>query len=190
MRVIAGRYRSRRLRAPTWPGLRPTSDRVKETLFNLLAGRIEGARVLDGFAGAGALGIEAISRGAGEVVFVDADHRAIELIGRNLADLGVESGYVMMRADVLEALRRLPATQRFELVLLDPPYEHADLETVLSAVSGRMVPEGVIVLEHARRRPVPGRAGEAERVREVPVGSSALALYRVVPASAGSRGKA
>lgn len=180
MRVIAGRYRSRRLRAPTWAGLRPTSDRVKETLFNLLAERVAGARVLDGFAGSGALGIEALSRGAQHVVFVEADRRAADLIARNLADLAIEDGYVMMRASLGEALQRLPVTQRFELVLLDPPYEHADLESILSSVAGRMVPEGVIVLEHARRRAAPERAGPAKRMREIVVGHSALTLYRIV----------
>ncbi|MEW5980868.1 MAG: 16S rRNA (guanine(966)-N(2))-methyltransferase RsmD [Acidobacteriota bacterium] len=184
MRVIAGRYRSRRLRAPSWAGLRPTSDRVKETLFNVVAGRIGGAVVLDGFAGSGALGIEALSRGATEVVFVDSDKRAVDLIARNLAAIGIESGYVMMRSGLVEALGCLPDRQRFELALLDPPYEHADLESILSIVAGRMVPEGVIVLEHARRREVPARAGRAERVRQIVVGDSTLSLYRMAPAAA------
>lgn len=186
MRVIAGRYRSRRLKAPTWKGLRPTSDRVKETLFNLLTGRVEGARVLDGFAGSGALGIEALSRGAHEVLFVDADRRAADLIAANLSSLGIESGYVMMRSGLLEALRRLPDAQRFEIVLLDPPYEHADLDSMLASVAGRVVPEGLIVLEHARRREVPGRTAAAVRVRSVTVGTSALTFYRIDPAAAGA----
>ncbi len=190
MRVIAGRLRSRRLRAPTWHGLRPTSDRVKETLFNVLGTRVSGARVLDGFAGSGALGIEALSRGASEVVFVDSDRRAIELVARNLADLGLESGCVMMRASLVEALMRLPASQRFELVLLDPPYEHADLESLLSLVAGRVVADGLMVLEHARRRASPDRAGRFTRVREIPVGSTALSLYDAGAAAAMAGGEA
>ena len=84
MRVIAGRLKGRRLKAPAWDGVRPTSDKLRETLFNILAPRIEGARVLDGFAGTGAVGIEAISRGAAQVTFVEHDRRAVALIEENL----------------------------------------------------------------------------------------------------------
>src|ERR1051325_7109635 len=85
MRVIAGEFKGRRLETPTWDGLRPTSDKLRETLFNILASRIVGARVLDGFAGTGAIGIEALSRGASHVTFVEKDRRALALIARNLA---------------------------------------------------------------------------------------------------------
>src|SRR5512143_3265708 len=96
LRVIAGAYKGRRLKTPTWEGLRPTSDRLRETLFNILAPRIEGARVLDGFAGTGALGIEALSRGAAHVTFVDSDPRAIALVLENLRRCGIADGYAMM----------------------------------------------------------------------------------------------
>src|ERR1044072_5162797 len=92
MRVIAGRYKGRRLKAPTWEGLRPTSDKLRETLFNVLAPRIEGARVLDGYAGTGALGIEALSRGAAEVTFVEENRRAAARSAGNLKTLGGEEG--------------------------------------------------------------------------------------------------
>src|ERR671935_2403849 len=98
MRIIAGRFKGRRLKAPSWEGLRPTSDKLRETLFNILAPRIEGARVLDGYAGTGAIGIEALSRGAAHVTFVEHDRRAQMLIAENLAHCGVADGYVMMRA--------------------------------------------------------------------------------------------
>ena len=123
MRVIAGRYKGRRLRAPTWPGLRPTSDRLKETLFAILAPVVEGARVLDGFAGSGALGIEALSRGAAEVVFVERDRRAVMLVEDNLRHCGIGSGYVMIRGEFASVVRQLPVHRRFDLALLDPPYE-------------------------------------------------------------------
>ncbi len=109
MRVIAGEHKGRRLAAPTWPGLRPTSDRLKETVFAILAPRMAGARVLDGFAGTGALGIEALSRGAASVVFIELDSRAAGLVERNLAHCRIADGYVMIRAEFTRALRQLPA---------------------------------------------------------------------------------
>src|SRR5688500_9151354 len=98
MRVIAGSLKGRRLKAPTWDGLRPTSDKLRETLFNVLAPRIAGARVLDAFAGTGALGIEALSRGAAWVTFVEAEGRAQALIAENLALCGLAGGYAIIRA--------------------------------------------------------------------------------------------
>src|SRR6059036_2313719 len=98
MRVIAGSLKGRRLKAPTWEGLRPTSDKLRETLFNILAPRIAGARVLDGYAGTGAVGIEALSRGAAHVTFLEQDRRAQALIAENLAHCGVTNGYAIIRA--------------------------------------------------------------------------------------------
>src|SRR5919205_4096933 len=106
MRVIAGRYKGRRLKTPTWEGLRPTSDKLRETLFNVLAPRIEGARVLDGYAGTGAVGLEALSRGAAHVTFVERDRRALALIRQNLGICGVEQGYTIENDDLLTVLRR------------------------------------------------------------------------------------
>src|SRR5437868_13693727 len=105
MRVIAGTFKGRRLEAPTWEGLRPTSDKLRETLFNVLAPRIAGARVLDGYAGTGALGIEAMSRGAASVAFVERDPRAQALIEENLTHCGLTIGCVIIRASVARALR-------------------------------------------------------------------------------------
>src|SRR5213083_3719851 len=100
MRVIAGSLKGRRLEAPTWEGLRPTSDKLRETLFNILAPRIAGARLLDGYAGTGAVGIEALSRGAKAVTFVERDRRAEDLIAENLAHCGVDHGYAIIRSTV------------------------------------------------------------------------------------------
>ena len=184
MRVIAGAYKGRRLAAPTWPGLRPTSDRLKESVFAILAPELEGARVLDGFAGSGALGIEALSRGAASVVFVEHDARAAELVARNLAHCRIADGYVMIRAEFTRALRQLAADRRFDLALLDPPYDRADLDAVVDAAAGRMAPGGVIVLEHASRRQAPARAGGFAAVRQVKAGDSAVTFYREAPAGA------
>src|SRR5512138_446517 len=115
MRVIAGRYKGRRLKAPTWDGLRPTSDKLRETLFNILAPRIAGARVLDGYAGTGAVGIEALSRGAGHVTFVETDRRATALIAENLKGCGIEADYTIERGDVPAVLQRLDHTAIFDL---------------------------------------------------------------------------
>jgi 16S rRNA (guanine(966)-N(2))-methyltransferase RsmD len=178
MRVIAGEFKGRRLAAPTWPGLRPTSDRLKESVFAILAPMLGGARVLDGFAGSGALGIEALSRGAADVVFVERDARAAGLIARNLAHCRIAGGYAMIRAEFARALRQLPADRRFDLALLDPPYDLADLASVVEAAAARMAPGGVLVLEHATRREAPVRAGGFAAVRRVKAGDSTVTFYR------------
>jgi 16S rRNA (guanine966-N2)-methyltransferase len=121
MRVIAGQYGGRRLQAPPGDATRPTSDRVREALFSVLAARVDGARVLDLFAGSGALGIEALSRGAGSAVFVERDAKAVAAIERNLAAVGVEE--TVVRQDVERFLAR--ADGAFDLVFCDPPYDSA-----------------------------------------------------------------
>ncbi|MBI4485590.1 MAG: 16S rRNA (guanine(966)-N(2))-methyltransferase RsmD, partial [Acidobacteria bacterium] len=133
MRVIAGSLKGRRLKTPTWEGLRPTSDKLRETLFNVLAPRIDGARVLDLYAGTGAVGIEALSRGAAAVTFVEHDRRAQALIADNLSHCGIADGYAIIRASTVRALSDLRARGAvFDLILLDPPY--ADTETQITAV--------------------------------------------------------
>jgi len=178
MRVIAGRYKGRKLAPPAWPGLRPTSDRLKESVFSILAPELAGARVLDGFAGSGALGIEALSRGAAEVVFVDEDRRAAALIERNLAHCGIAGGYVMIRAEFGRGLSQLPDGLRFDLALLDPPYDYPDLDAVLAATVGRMARGGVLALEHATRRAAPARAGGFVAARAVRAGDGTVTFYR------------
>src|SRR5213593_1548456 len=175
MRVIAGSLKGRRLKAPTWGGLRPTSDKLRETLFNILAPRIGGARVLDGYAGTGAVGIEALSRGAAHVTFVERDRRAHALVAENLSHCGVTDGYVIIRASVSRALDDLGA-EPFDIMFFDPPYDEP-VDDVLAAAGERLAPDGVLVLEHARRRVSPERLGRLQRTRDVTSGDSALALY-------------
>lgn len=177
MRVIAGLHRGRRLKTPTWEGLRPTSDKLRETLFNVLAPRIAGARVVDGYAGTGAVGIEALSRGAASVLFIDADRRATTLVGANLAACGIQDGYTIERGDVAAVLRRLPDAARFDIIVLDPPYDADGVTAVLDAAAGRLAASGVIVLERATRRAPEVPAGLA-RVRDVASGDSTLTLLR------------
>ena len=176
MRIVAGRYKGRHLASPRWPGLRPTSDKLRETLFNILAPRIGGARVLDGFAGTGALGIEALSRGAAHVTFVDRDRRAIALIRENLGRCGIRDAYAMMRGGI-ETIAQSTPNGQFDVILLDPPYDQADVGAILETLGRTLARGGVLVLEHARRRLVPDRAGDLIRTREVVSGDSALAFY-------------
>src|SRR5262249_29389516 len=123
MRIIAGSLKGRRLKTPTWDGLRPTSDKLRETLFNILGARIEGARVLDGYAGTGAVGIEAISRGSADVTFVEHDRRAQALIADNLGHCGIANGYAIIRASAERAFADLAgAASVFDIIVLDPPY--------------------------------------------------------------------
>jgi 16S rRNA (guanine966-N2)-methyltransferase len=183
VRVIAGTLKGRRLKAPSWEGLRPTSEKLRETLFNILAPRIGGARVLDGYAGTGALGIEAVSRGAAGATFVDDDRRAQALIADNLAHCGIENLCAIIRAKVGRALESLPADPAFEafdIVLLDPPYapeRRGHFDAILRAAGGILAPHGVVVLEHARRASVPETAGDLARTRTVDAGDSALSFY-------------
>jgi 16S rRNA (guanine(966)-N(2))-methyltransferase RsmD len=185
MRIISGAHKGRRLEAPDWPGLRPSSDRLRETLFNILAPRIDGARVLDGCAGTGAVGIEALSRGASHVTFVDADRRAIDLVTRNLARCRIESGHAIIRADLRSPDARLPPSA-FDVIFLDPPYDLDPVE-MMRAAAGWLRIDGVLVLEHARRRDAVERVGSLRRVRRVVSGNSALAFYvHERPAAEGS----
>jgi len=185
MRVIAGSLKGRRLKTPDWDGLRPTSDKLRETLFNILAPRIAGARVVDAYAGTGAVGIEAISRGAREVVFIDHDRRAQELIAGNLAHCGITTGYNVVRTGALRALESLGngAFDPFDIVWLDPPYEasEAELMGVLAAAGETLAPDGMAVLERSRRRPGPDAAGRLVRSRDVLSGQSALTFYLCRP---------
>ena len=175
MRIIAGTLKGRRLDAPDWPGLRPTSDRLRETLFNILAPRIRGARVLDGYAGTGAVGLEALSRGAAHVTFIEQDRRAQQLIESNLRNCGVSDRYAIIRAGFAAAAL---SAGEFDLVFLDPPYEAAELTAALEAAAPLVGPEALLILEHATRDAAPEAIGTLERTRQVAHGDSTLAFYR------------
>jgi 16S rRNA (guanine966-N2)-methyltransferase len=184
LRVIAGTLKGRRLATPGWPGLRPSSDRLRETLFNILAPHVPGARVLDAFAGTGAVGIEALSRGAAHVTFAERDRRAIDLITANLTHCGVTGGYAIIRVDLGRGPR--PFASAFDLIFLDPPYE-TNPSDALTIVEPALAPGGLIVIEYARRGGGPVEAAGLIRGREVVSGASALGFYRrgAVAAEAG-----
>jgi 16S rRNA (guanine966-N2)-methyltransferase len=178
LRIIAGALKGRRLDTPAWDGLRPTSDRLRETLFNVLADRIDRAKVLDGFAGTGAVGIEALSRGAATVTFVESDPRAVRLIERNLERCAVGDRYAIIRAGFADTARRSPPGL-FDLVFLDPPYGADAIVSTLEAAAPLVAPRGLLILEHARRDATPARVASIAKTRDINSGDSALSLYEV-----------
>lgn len=177
MRIIAGRFKGRRLRAGGWTGLRPTSDRLRETLFDVLGAQVVGARVVDGFAGTGAIGLEALSRGASHVTFVERDARACALIAENVARCGAGEACAIIRAGFAAAARRRLEPGAYDLVVLDPPYATADLEELVAAAARLVRPGGLVVLEHARRRRAPHAVAGLGPGRSVRAGDSVLTFY-------------
>lgn len=185
MRVIAGEYRSRILQAPRGLDTRPTSDRLRETLLNVLAPRIAGAVFLDLYAGSGAVGIEALSRGAREAIFVEQAAAAMKAIRANLASLGIRGNYALEPRSAAIALERLAEQERAaDIVFLDPPYAHASAyEETLGQLGGAcrgVLAEGAAVIaEHEKRRDLDARYGVLERYRVLRQGDAALSFYRV-----------
>lgn len=191
MRIIAGKFRSRRLNSPKGLELRPTSDRLRETLFNVLADLASSACFLDLFAGTGAVGIEALSRGAKEAIFVEKHAPAVALIKKNLESLEIRSSIRILTQDVLKALDRLAAEPsgagaRISLVFLDPPYaEKQQYTEVLSSLANTklLAPGAVVIAEHLRTLELPEFFGTLERVRVLRQGDAALTFYRYRPPS-------
>jgi 16S rRNA (guanine(966)-N(2))-methyltransferase RsmD len=186
MRVIAGSLRRRTLEAPRGLDTRPTSDRLRETLFNVLAPRIEGASFLDLYAGSGAVGIEAMSRGAVRVVFVERAQPALKVLRSNLAKLGLHNGISVEGGTVLAFLRRErgDAGLCFDVAFLDPPYDAADeYEAVLGllgAASTRLLSEdAVVIAEHRRKERLQEQYGRLKRTRLLEQGDAALSFYQV-----------
>jgi 16S rRNA (guanine(966)-N(2))-methyltransferase RsmD len=176
VRIIAGELKGRKLDAPDWTGLRPTSDKLRETLFNVLGPRVVGARVLDGYAGTGAVGIEALSRGALHVTFVDSDPRAAGLIKANLSRCRREEGYAIIAVDFAAVSGRL-AGQIFDIIFLDPPYGSAGMSAAL-ATAARLASAGTrAILEHARRDLPPAQVLPLVLTRTLTSGDSGLAFY-------------
>jgi 16S rRNA (guanine(966)-N(2))-methyltransferase RsmD len=186
MRVIAGYYRSRPLRSLRGMDLRPTADRLRETLFNVLCagspGAIAGTAWLDLYAGTGAVGIEALSRGAGMVYFVESSKVAADLIGENLRSLQVESGFKIIRNEVSKSLRQMEADGvTADFVFLDPPYRLRDeyQKTLVALSSSNLLGAGGITIAEHEKRFDPGEAfGNLHRYRKLEQGDAALSFYR------------
>jgi 16S rRNA (guanine(966)-N(2))-methyltransferase RsmD len=172
MRVIAGDLRSRHLK--TVPGLdtRPTPDRLRESLFNILAPRIEGTVFLDAYAGSGAVGIEALSRGAARAIFIERSRKAVDVLRENLASLGLAR-----RAEVIHgrALHHLPA-HRADIVFLDPPYE---LEGEYAEAFNALAGTPLVIAQHASRHQLGERYGPLARTRTVKQGDNSLSFFEV-----------
>lgn len=172
MRVIAGTERGRQLVAPRDTGTRPIADRVKETLFAILGDRTQDAEVLDLYAGSGAIGIEALSRGAAHCDFVEVGRRAVAAIRENLERIGLEDRGSVHQEDVTRHLAR-PAAKGYDLVFLDPPYEERDLLEPLERVVPHLALGATVVVKHFWRTPIPEVAGLAHG-RERRFGETAL----------------
>ena len=196
MRVIAGTYRSRPLVAPRGMATRPTSDRLRETLFNVLASRIEGAHFADLYAGTGAVGIEALSRGAAHVTFVESAASAIAALRANLAALGIRSGFQLEERSVPLVLRNLAARNpadsnparrdpHFTLVYLDPPWEDApaykqSLVLLGGSAAPLLAPDAIVIAEHGRHgsATLADTCGTLHRYHLLEQGDAALSFYR------------
>jgi 16S rRNA (guanine(966)-N(2))-methyltransferase RsmD len=198
VRIIAGSFRSRRLEAPAGLATRPTSDRLRETLFNVLAARIAGAAFLDLYAGSGAVGIEALSRGAARVEFVERAPAALKVLRGNLERLGLRAGFRIHAAAVGAFLRRAAAAskpeprekrERYEVVFLDPPYDAAEeyaatLGLLGGSALGLLAADAVVIAERRRKERLEDRYGALERTRLLEQGDAALSFYAVARPSA------
>jgi 16S rRNA (guanine(966)-N(2))-methyltransferase RsmD len=203
MRIIAGTYGSRRLEAPPGLSTRPTSDRLRETLFNVLAPRINrtgaggvagGAAFLDLYAGSGAVGLEALSRGAARVTFVERSPVALKVLRRNLERLGIESGFTVHAESVAAFLRAAAKASSkpipFEVVFLDPPYdaaeEYAATLGVLGEAQGILAPRALVIAEHRRKQSLEDLYGSLKRTRLLEQGDAALSFYGIETSAAGT----
>jgi 16S rRNA (guanine(966)-N(2))-methyltransferase RsmD len=186
MRIIAGKYRSRILKSLKGLALRPTSDRLRETLFNVLGPGVAGSRFLDVFAGTGAVGIEALSRGAAHVTFIENHAPAAKLIRQNLDSLKITIGYTILAADALAALQKLaarhtPSTPPFDFVFVDPPYaNHTDYTRSLEflASANFLAPNALVIFEQHHKFQLPESSGQLTRTRLLKQGDASLSFYR------------
>jgi len=183
MRIISGTYRGFRWKTLKSGNLRPTSDQLRETLFDVLGSQLEGSTFLDAYAGSGAVGLEALSRGAREVVFIEHHRRAAELIRRNLAALEIHDGFHVMSCQVLAGLERLAREgSHFDFVFVDPPYsEVREYHHVLRQLGrGQLLfPTSVVIAEHSRHCLLEKQYGHLHRSRLLRHGDAQLAFYRL-----------
>ena len=178
IRVIAGEAKGRRLKVPKGMKVRPTADRVKEALFNILAPEIPGAVFLDLFAGSGGIGIEALSRGAEKVLFVEQDPRHLRILRENLTACGFEDRARVIPGDA-RALLRKKAFPPCDFVFLDPPYDLPDPGELLISVGKNVTVKNFIVYEHPRRREIPGELEGLIRTRTADYGEIRLSFFEI-----------
>ena len=180
MRVISGKFRGRRLKGPEGLELRPTGDRLKESLFNILGPRLAGVVVIDAFGGTGSIGIEALSRGARETVFIESSEFGVRLIRKNLELCGVAGGFRILQQDVFAAMRAL-ARKGFkaDIVFFDPPYDFQPYRDLLEIVFGKdlLSQPSRVVIEHHRKASLPDSGSGYRRSRVVRQGDHCLSFY-------------
>lgn len=183
MRIIAGTYRGLPLKTLKGGKLRPTSEQLRETLFDVLGPRVSESTFLDAYAGSGAVGLEALSRGASEVVFIEHHRAAVEVIRKNLESLGIDCGFWLLTCAVLTGLERLAQDgARFDYVFLDPPYDeireyHHALRQL--ARSDLILPASLVIAEHTRHVRLEEEYGSLRRFRLLRHGDAQLAFYRL-----------
>jgi 16S rRNA (guanine966-N2)-methyltransferase len=189
VRVIAGKFRARKLHGPgplaLW--LRPTSDRLRETLFNILGPEIADSLFVDVCAGTGAMGIEALSRGAREAVFIESDPRGVKLVRQNLNALDIRTAAQLLESDALAGLKKLSARHAMaDFVYVDPPYQqveqHLQILEYLDA-SHLIAPRGLVLVEHRAKTVMPERFDRLERTRLLEQGDSSVSFYRLAAAA-------
>ena len=179
MRIISGTSKGRKLITPRRYSLRPTSDRVKESLFNILGSEVEGKVVLDLFAGTGNLGIEALSRGAERVIFVEKGRQALQIIQTNLNQFGLAERSEILPKDVNRAIGILKQREEcFDLILMDPPYEKGLIQRTLMKLNTHPIyhEESILVIEHNRREPLPHILDEWNLIRQQKIGDTLLSF--------------
>jgi 16S rRNA (guanine(966)-N(2))-methyltransferase RsmD len=170
------------LRAVEGLAVRPTSDRLRETLFNILAPRIEGSRFLDICAGSGAVGLEALSRGASAATLIDKSRRACSVIEANLQTLGIKREATVINRDAITALKRLAEeAKEFDIVFLDPPYASEIYDTLMHelATTRLLSSDSIVIVEHRAKTPPEPHYDELKLFREVKQGESAIAFYKI-----------
>ncbi|HMV51351.1 MAG TPA: 16S rRNA (guanine(966)-N(2))-methyltransferase RsmD [Blastocatellia bacterium] len=181
MRVIAGQFKGRRLKTLEGLTVRPTSDRMRETLFNILAPRIEGARFVDLCSGSGAIGIEALSRGAAHVTFVESSRKAATVISENLRHCGIRENYKFVARDALTALKHFARDQQqFDIFYFDPPYDSGLYSPVLWQIArGNLLAEdGILIVEHRRQMVLAPNYDDLRPYRELAQSDACLTFYR------------
>lgn len=177
MRIIGGQYRSRKLKSVPGTAVRPTPDRLREALFNVLAPRIEGAVFVDAYAGSGAVGIEALSRGARQVVLIEKSMQAIGVIRENLESLNIGGEAIVVRGNAVGLLRKYPA----DIVFIDPPYEQVKEYAESLLILGEMHC-ALVVAQHPSRLVLEDRYGASAKTRVLRQGDNSLSFYELTEA--------
>lgn len=180
MRIIGGVFRSRKIESPPAHSARPTKDRVREAVFNMIAGNLEGARVLDLFAGSGAYGLEALSRGARECVFVENNPGCALVISKNIEKLKVQDKTKVRKADVTKCLEEMgPQKEKFDIIFSDPPYDLVLSRNILIMIQRYDILKhsGLLILEHDRKEAISEGAGDVSIYKQKSYGITSISVF-------------